>query len=285
MSCFVGKSYGNPANQMALVIHGLQDNCGSFDRLLPYLPQSFYYVCIDLPSHGKSSYMPGNFYIHSIDYILVYKLIFDHFNRKKYIIIGHSYGGQIGILFSQLYPEYVLKLIMLDTVYFFPYTPLTFKHAMEDYSKEYVKIAENQSSPNTRPTYTYEAALNRLITNRKYGYLNKEAAEPILKRNTEKLADGKYRFTLDPRLKLVMNPGYTMQTIVQMVKKIPVQCPHILILTANTPQQQWFKPVIQVLKTNKKCKIVLVRGDHDVHNKHPERVAPHIAKFLLNSKL
>lgn len=35
-----------------LVAHGLTENAGSFDRLIPLLPKEFFYVVVDLPGHG-----------------------------------------------------------------------------------------------------------------------------------------------------------------------------------------------------------------------------------------
>lgn len=47
----------------------------------------------------------------------MYKLITNYLKRDKYIIIGHSFGGTTSILFTQFYPETVLKLIVIDPVY------------------------------------------------------------------------------------------------------------------------------------------------------------------------
>ena len=39
-------------------MHGYMDNAGTFDRLIPLLPDKFYVVAIDLPGHGFSSHVP-----------------------------------------------------------------------------------------------------------------------------------------------------------------------------------------------------------------------------------
>ncbi|KAJ3631592.1 hypothetical protein MTP99_012711 [Tenebrio molitor] len=54
-------------------------------------------------------------------------MIAQHFNREKYILIGHSYGGQLAYTFSQLYPEYVEKLVTLDVMHFSPEEPKDFE--------------------------------------------------------------------------------------------------------------------------------------------------------------
>lgn len=251
---------------------------------MPLLPQTFYYVCIDLPSHGKSSRFPGNLPIHTMDYLLVYKIILDYFDRKKYIIIGHSYGGQIGIHFAQIYPQYIIKLILLDSVFLFPYTVSSYRSHVQSIHSEYMKFLKNVCTPETQPTYTYEEAIAKVISSRRYGDVTREAAIPMLKRNSEITADGRYRFTNDSRLKFFMNPGFNMRMEIELIQKYPIECPHLIIFALNTPQWQYFKPVINALKKNKLCKIKYVEGDHDVHNINPEIVSPHVSAFLLSKK-
>lgn len=53
-----GKWYGDREQQPVLAIHGWQDNAGTFDRLLPLLPQCIPILAIDLPGHGLSSHYP-----------------------------------------------------------------------------------------------------------------------------------------------------------------------------------------------------------------------------------
>ena len=41
-----------------LGLHGWRDNSGTFDRIVPLLPPSFYFVAIDVQGHGFSSHLP-----------------------------------------------------------------------------------------------------------------------------------------------------------------------------------------------------------------------------------
>jgi pimeloyl-ACP methyl ester carboxylesterase len=41
-----------------IAMHGYMDNAGTWDRLIPLLPDQFYIVAIDLPGHGFSSHVP-----------------------------------------------------------------------------------------------------------------------------------------------------------------------------------------------------------------------------------
>ena len=48
------------------MLHGRQDNAGSFDKLIPLLPKSISVLCLDLPGHGLSSHYPEGeyYYVH-----------------------------------------------------------------------------------------------------------------------------------------------------------------------------------------------------------------------------
>jgi len=48
---------GEPVQWLGL--HGLMDNLGTFDRLLPGLPPGIQTTCLDLPGHGLSSPLPA----------------------------------------------------------------------------------------------------------------------------------------------------------------------------------------------------------------------------------
>ncbi|XP_028149225.1 serine hydrolase-like protein isoform X1 [Diabrotica virgifera virgifera] len=274
------KTWGEPDDPLILCFHGFLDNAGTFNRLIPYLPNSFYYVCIDLPGHGRSSYFPPNLPINTLNYILAYRYISLHFKRQ-FVILGHSYGAQLGYLYTQVYPKDVQKLIMLDTVTLFPVSVRNFKkylcETIDNYLQQEIKMASG-----TRPTYTKEEALHKLHTGRSYAPIKLEGAEALLERSIEETEDGRYRFTLDPRIKntftLVRDLRYTKETIMHN----PVRCPVLIILgTESTAQQVYFSSIIQYFKQRRNMRIKYAEGNHDVHNDYPERVAPFINKFLL----
>lgn len=51
------------------MVHGWQDNAGSFDTLIPLLPSNFSYLAIDLPGHGLSSHSPIGAYYRYVDFV------------------------------------------------------------------------------------------------------------------------------------------------------------------------------------------------------------------------
>lgn len=157
------------------------DNAGSFDGLIPLLAESFYYICIDLPSHGKSSHIPPFFPIHSLDFVMVYKLVFDYFNRGKYILLGHSYGAAIGQYFARFYPEYVEKIIGIDCVTLHNVEPKEFKQFAVEQYKALLEIYQKEKT-GKKPAYTKEKIIEKLRNNRLNEPLSIKAASSIAER-------------------------------------------------------------------------------------------------------
>lgn len=181
------KTWGNKNSTPILVTHGRMDNAGSFDRLIPLLPKSFYYICIDLPSHGKSTFLPTFFPIHSLDFVYVYKLVLDYFKREKYILLGHSLGAIISTFFTQLYPDYVEKIICIDSIS--AYTPATmYKDYLVNVFESVVDL-ETKKIKQERRTFTEEEVIEKIRNGRWAQTISAEAARPLALRMMESAGD------------------------------------------------------------------------------------------------
>lgn len=120
--------------------------------------------------------------------------------------MAHSYGGQIGFIFAQLYPECIEKLIMLDTIITFPIAVKNFKHYLSRSVDAHINIEKKLLEKKKPPSYTHEEALDRLWNGRSYAPIKLEAAKALLERAIAPTEDGKFIFTVDQRLKNAINP-------------------------------------------------------------------------------
>nr|CAI5853763.1 unnamed protein product [Callosobruchus analis] len=180
-----------------------------------------------------------------------------------------------------MYPHVVEKFIMLEGIHSYPI-------AAEDYVIHLLKVFQDHFSlhekllDSKQPKYTYKQAFDRVKYKRDNGIsLSDAATTALLKRGLRKVGEDEYVFTVDPRMKYYVDPIHDFNFAVQSLKKHPLQCPTIMIVAkGNENTTKWFTPVLDELKKRNNFKIFEVQGYHDVHNVHPERVAPFVRAFL-----
>jgi pimeloyl-ACP methyl ester carboxylesterase len=187
-----------------LCVHGIQDNAGCFDGLIPLLPSVFYHVCIDLPGHGHSSHFPQGLPLDFMDYVLAIIRVLNQLQWDSCCYIGHCFGGQLGLYLCSLWPQRIRKLVLLDTL-----GPMCVK---TDSYPSYIKMMfkdvvtiERKSSNAKSPSYSYKEALHRVMSNR-FSRMTDEAAKILLRRCLMKKDDGTYSFVTDQRLKSAVWP-------------------------------------------------------------------------------
>uniref|UniRef100_A0A8C9HFB5 AB hydrolase-1 domain-containing protein n=1 Tax=Piliocolobus tephrosceles TaxID=591936 RepID=A0A8C9HFB5_9PRIM len=95
------KAWGSLQGPPVLCLHGWLDNANSFDRLIPLLPQDFYYVAMDFGGHGLSShYSPGVPYYQQTFVSEIRRVVAD-LKWNRFSILGHSFGGIVGGMVSR----------------------------------------------------------------------------------------------------------------------------------------------------------------------------------------
>ncbi|GJQ69864.1 hypothetical protein Trydic_g22412 [Trypoxylus dichotomus] len=273
------KAWGHHRNQPIICLHGLYDNAGAFNALIPLLPQNFYYICVDLPGHGLSSHFPSSVPLEFTTYLFAVLVVVEYFNRKKYIVMGHSFSGRLLVVFTQLYPEFVEKIITVDSGYTVPIMPEEYFHSLREGYQMIKKIRSAKSKES--PSYSYDAIIDKLVNSRVAGVLTNETAEHIAKRMIRKTGDEKYEFTVDRRLKSIIYPCFSEQYMEEIFEKFPIRCPAIAIFASET---------LQILEGSEKlgkfCHLPNIEfheidGHHHSHQTNPEVIAPILNKFLL----
>ena len=114
---FNGQSYiveaGREHAQAIVLVHGLGDVASdTWQDVIPGLARHFHVISFDLPGFGRSSkrnalYSPDN-YAAFIDFV-TRKL-----GQEKFMLVGHSLGGNIALRYATLYPQKVTRLMLID---------------------------------------------------------------------------------------------------------------------------------------------------------------------------
>lgn len=272
------KTYGSSKGKSVLMVHGRLDNAGSFTRLMKYLPiDNYYYVCIDLPGHGRSSPFPSWQMINILNYAYVLHFILEALQWKTCIYIGHSMGVQLAILFTTLQPHRIKKIIAIDG-----FVPEFIKEDgfITNFKEMFELSIKSITNSIELPFYTKEKVLYTL-QHMRYAYLNSDAANALFERGVIEV-NGKYRYTTDIRLKIQCFSLMSLNQVLEIAREISI--PICLILPTNgwlNNDYDMYK-IIQSMNPKNRFEVNYVDGNHDCHNNNPERVAPIIYKFLNN---
>ena len=97
-----------------VLVHGNMTSSKHWDVLIEALPEDIKIYAVDLRGFGISTY---NNPINSLkDFSEDLKLFVDKLNLKKFSLAGWSTGGGVSMQFTADHPEYVEKLILVESV-------------------------------------------------------------------------------------------------------------------------------------------------------------------------
>ncbi|XP_008275461.1 serine hydrolase-like protein [Stegastes partitus] len=274
-----GKVWGPDHGHPVLCLHGWADNCGTFNSLIPLLPEECRYVAVDMAGHGLSSHRPpGVFYTFPAYVVDVHRIIND-LGWTKFSIIGHSMGSNVAAMFSALFPKMVDALVLLDFPGFLPTLASDIPKIMKQGIEEMLQF-EKKKQENKR-VYTYEKAAERLMAANPT--LSEVSVRTLLERGLTQV-EGGFVFSRDLRVNFKNIVRLTLEQSREMQSSI--QAAVLLVLadkgidgTLNPNEQKLISELLQGYQ-DKNHTVVTVSGDHHVHLNNPEVVAPLISDFL-----
>lgn len=268
------KAWGDEEYDVILLWHGLLDNAATFDNLIPLLSNNFYYVCVDLAGHGRSSNFDHPLPLNIIDHLLAQKIVCDYFQRDRYIFIAHSYSVIVSTFFTMTYPKLVSKLILLDLIAQYPMYPRVF-------AEKLIRDIDLNNLAKKRDdvqTYTFDKCIQKVADGRNHADLTRDYAESLVHRMVKEIDNEKYVFTVDKRIGFIL--PMDLDYILELYKLHPFQCPVLILITTKFALNHFLKQVYNYFKTLENIKMHIVSGHHYVHLTNPERISGYITKFL-----
>jgi len=99
--------------RVVVLLHGFLGSHEIWKSTIENLSKSYRVIAIDLPGHGAT---PCFGYAHSMDLMAKsVKAVVDFLRLKKYVIVGHSMGGYVGLAFADLFPDNLKGLCLLHS--------------------------------------------------------------------------------------------------------------------------------------------------------------------------
>ena len=142
-SDFYSKSYGDSKNKAIIFLHGGPGyNAVSFElsTAQKLADNGFYVIVYDQRGCGRTKTDTNSIYTFKEAYVDLNN-IYKKYNLKTATLIGHSFGGTLGILFSKNYPEKVDNLILLSSPLSYQ---MTFKGIISKCKDIYTKTKSKQ---------------------------------------------------------------------------------------------------------------------------------------------
>ena len=96
-----------------VLLHGWGQNIEMMEPIGNKYLDKFNVLIIDLPGFGKSSEPPYSWTVY--DYVECIKKLIDYLKLSKIILIGHSFGGRLSLIYASIYK--VEKLVCLASPY------------------------------------------------------------------------------------------------------------------------------------------------------------------------
>ncbi|XP_073442790.1 serine hydrolase-like protein 2 isoform X4 [Dendrobates tinctorius] len=273
------KAWGPSEGRPILCLHGWLDNANTFDRLIPLLPNEYYYVALDFSGHGLSSHMPKGVRYQHMDYVTDVHRVVTSLGWQKFSIMAHSMGGVVGGMFASVFPETVQLLILLDSYGFFPVSSELILNHLKKAITHYFRIEQ----ANGTKVYSPESALQRLLDGNPS--LNSDTAKVLLQRGT-KPAPGGVVFSRDIRITVNNSAPLSVEECLHIMKSIQSDV-HIILanegISADLMRGVYTdvgQTLLRGFKENLKERFqsTIVDGNHFVHLNEPEK----IAKILVN---
>lgn len=106
-------NYGSKEGKDIVFLHGWGQNIQMMKMLADPLSKENNIVIVDLPGFGESTEPTHDWMVD--DYVEAIKSLLESLKIKKPILVGHSFGGKISLLYSSKYE--VEKLVVLGSPY------------------------------------------------------------------------------------------------------------------------------------------------------------------------
>lgn len=261
-------------------LHGWLDNAGTFDTLIPLLPQNLRIIAVDTAGHGLSDHYPPDIAYNFFDCLVAIERLAGLLKWNQFSFIGHSMGAAMAMLYAGVFPEKVDTLVCLDLARAEATRPNTVGYRLRKTVGKLLKYEAAIVAGPEKP-FSYDVAVEKSITG-SFGSLDKKACNVLFKRGLKKNDNG-YVLRRDRRLMAAPLTLTPKEDQLEMAKEVTANV--LVIKFASGPQfesPENFMEHVETLKTKaKNVRYVEVEGAHHVHLTHPERIATIVSDFFI----
>jgi pimeloyl-ACP methyl ester carboxylesterase len=184
--------WGNEGAPTVILVHGGRDHCRSWDVVARSLQPHFHVIAPDLRGHGDSDWTKGGSYALT-EYVYDLAQLVRAVAAPQVILVGHSMGGMVSLIYSGSCPQQVSRLVVLDGVTMLPDSPKPPPH--ERITKWIGQLDKLHGRTPRRYRTIEDAAAQMMIYNKR---LSRELALHLATHGVRQNEDGTYGWKFDP---------------------------------------------------------------------------------------
>ena len=267
-----GLCWGLGNQKKILALHGWLDNAASFTQLAPLLAkQGYEIIAIDFAGHGKSDHRAEGHFSHFGDFVLDIHDVLEQLDWDKCILLGHSMGAAMALMYGTAYYEKVEKLILIENLGPIPV------YEKGTAASNLRKALTQWKQHNTKHQRFYKNIESALELRHQVTPMDKNILRPLVKRSLKNSKKG-YHWRTDKRLKLRSMIRFSEEVVQDILtsKKPPTQ----IILAVPFTYALSYPTATQRIEKLNADDVVKIEGHHHLHMDKAQKVFEAIKRFL-----
>ena len=251
--------YGTAGKPAMLCVHGGAAHAHWFDYVAPGFIGDYHVRSVDLRGHGDSDHVDPPKYFYE-DYAADLNKAVEKLGLKDFVLIGHSMGGMVSLLYAATYPGRVKKLIVVDTSVNLP--------------PERIALLRDVGSKPPRDYDSREEMVSRYKLRPGEALAPKEVVRYIGERSIKETDDGKWRYKFDRAVYATREPKDGMPLWDQ------IKIPALLVKADRSPRitQEIYE---QAKARSPQVELVEVsNSDHHITLDNPVEFVEKVSAFL-----
>ncbi|HTN50312.1 MAG TPA: alpha/beta hydrolase [Burkholderiaceae bacterium] len=266
------------ARRVLVMLHGWMDVSASFQFVADALGEGWAIVAPDWRGYGLTDRSGGDSYWFP-DYLADLDRILDHLSPGPALLVGHSMGGNVALLYAGIRPERVRAVVNLEGF------GLRETHAAQAPGRYAQWLDELRAGATLRDYADADEVAARLMRNNRR--LRPDRAAFLARHWAQPRTDGRWEVAGDPAHRIVNPTLYRLDEVLACWERIA--CPVLWVRAASTEVLRFVAEssdaALEEVERRREfiadCEpLVIEDAGHMVHHDQPEAVAQAIADFV-----
>jgi pimeloyl-ACP methyl ester carboxylesterase len=275
LRCWGARSGARP---LLVMLHGWMDVSASFQFVVDALGEDYAVVAPDWRGYGLTDRGGSDSYWFP-DYLADLDRILDSLSPGPAMLVGHSMGGNVALLYAGIRPERVRAVVNLEGF------GLRETHASQAPGRYAQWLDELRAGATLRDYANADEVAARLMRNNQR--LRADRAAFLAQHWARPRGDGRWEVAGDPAHRIVNPTLYRLDEVLACWQR--VACPVLWVRAANTDVLRFVaeSPDAALQEAERRraviadCEpLVIEDAGHMVHHDRPEAVARAIADFI-----